>query len=75
MAINGLEHKQYWILQKEYHKKEMVTSIVENALVSHEEYPKYSGFYGPNGFLGGHVMSREFYKVHGQDDTVCRLLL
>lgn len=53
----------------------MVTSIVENALVSHEEYPKYSGFYGPNGFLGGHVMSREFYKVHGQDDTVCRLLL
>jgi len=66
---------KYWILQKAHHRKEKVTTLKEEALTTQESYGKWSGFYGPDGFLGGYVMTRGFYKVHGQDDTVCRLLV
>lgn len=74
-ASDGYKNKHYWILQKDHHRKEEVEAVVDNVLESKDEYGKWSGFYGPKGFMGGYVMYRGFYKVHGQDDTVCKLLL
>lgn len=74
-ALEGYHNKHYWILQKAHHRKERVISAKDGALNSQESYAKWSGFYGPKGFMGGYIMTRGFYKVHGQNDTVCRLLL
>lgn len=74
-ASNDYRNKRYWILQRAHHRKETVTTLKNDSLDTQESYGKWSGFYGPTGFLGGYVMTRSFYKVHGQNDTVCRLLL
>ncbi len=73
-AKEGYQTGRYWILQRAHHRKEQVTTAKDHTLATEESYGKWSGFYGPSGFLGGYVMNRSFYKVHGQDDTVCRLL-
>jgi len=75
MASEDFAKGSPWILQKAHHRKEQVTYSNSDVIESNPMYSKWSGFYGPKGFLGGHVMNRSFYKVHGQQDTVCRLLL
>ncbi len=74
-ARTGYHHRRYWVLQQAYHRKESVSYVVDTVAKSQKMYSKWSGFYGPNGFMGGYVMSRNHYKVHGQPNTVCRLLL
>ncbi|MFH0749913.1 MAG: hypothetical protein V1917_03305 [Candidatus Gottesmanbacteria bacterium] len=74
-AAEQFRRGQYWIIQKAYHKKESVSYVSEDSVVTKPMYTKYSGFYGPKGFMGGHVMTRSFYKVHGQNEGVCRLIL
>lgn len=74
-AAQGAARREYWILQKAYHRKEDVEYLSGEDTVTKNIYSKWSGFYGPGGFMGGVVFSRNHNKVHGQDDTVCRLML
>jgi len=53
IASYGFHHNHYWILQKAWHRKEKITFIKNSTLESKEIYSKYSGFYGPRGFMGG----------------------
>lgn len=60
-----------WMIQRaEVQREDVEVRSDEGRKVVRGATAKYSGFYGPAGFMGGLVMHRRFYKVHGQEDTI-----
>lgn len=74
-AAAGWRKKQPWMIQKAYHRKEKLSYLVGETMETSDMHSKWSGFYGPGGFLGGSLINRKSHKVHGQDDSICRLIL
>jgi len=67
--------RNFWIIQKGEYMKEHVNRQQDESSGGLDLHSRYSGFYGPDGFMSGIVFNRNFYKVHGQADTIIRLLL
>ena len=66
-----------WILQSESKgEKEIVSYYDETGTIAMAENQntKYSYFYGPCGSLGGIISYRKTNLVHGQPDTIIRLI-
>ncbi len=66
-----------WVLQAESKgKKEILSYYEETGTIAKAENQntKYSYFYGPYGSLGGIISYRKANLVHGQPDTIIRLI-
>jgi hypothetical protein len=60
-----------WLLQKEEYQEDEVTFTTRDGKIHNQKLrAKFSGFYGPYGFLGTLATHRHHFKVHGQEDTV-----
>lgn len=72
--ITGFSKNQFWIIQPSINSEEDVEFIERSGdLVKTSAHVKYSGFYGPTGFLGTMIMHRQFRKVHGSDSTIINI--
>ncbi len=75
MIKKNFTAKKYWIIQKGYSLKENAGFIKrDNIEYKAQVHSKFSGFYGPNGLMGILVMQRDFYKVHGNKDTIISIV-
>ncbi len=65
-----------WLLQEEENHNDEVTYISRKETIEKQNLrAKFSGFYGPFGFIGGLAMHGHHYKVRGQEDTVISCML
>ena len=75
MLKKDFNAKRYWIIQKGYSLKEEARFINRDNIEDRSQvHSKFSGFYGPNGLMGILVMQRNFYKVHGNKDTIVSIV-
>lgn len=72
--VEGFAKNEFWLIQPAIDHKEKITYLTRsNDDIETEARTKFSGFYGPAGFLGAMVMHRSFRKVHGSDETVINI--
>ncbi len=75
-CLSGYESGEIWILQAEVIHNDRITYLLRNGISETKILrAKFSGFYGPFDFIGGMVMHRNFFKVHGQADTVISFMM
>ena len=77
--INDYRNNRHpWILQSESkgNKEDVAFFDSNSASISetNNQNTKYSYFYGPYGVLGGVISYRKNNLVHGQPDTIIRLI-
>lgn len=73
--VDDERNGRYWVMQKAYRAKESVEVLNRDGSTEEiEGYSKWSGFYGPNGFMGMLVMNKNFSKVHGSENTVMSIV-
>lgn len=72
-ALRG-QSGQVWIVQPQEQNDDQVEFIKPNGTsLTANLTAKHSTFYGPGGYLGAVIQHRNFYKVHGQSDTIISL--
>jgi len=75
-GIKDFEKGRIWILQKDIkHDDEISYFDRDQNLCKERLRAKFSAFYGPYNCLGIIAMHRNFYKVHGQPETVISLMI
>jgi hypothetical protein len=66
---------RHWIIQPAFRSKERIATLARDGeAVESDAYPKWSGFYGPDGLMAISVYHRNFHKVHGSEDTVMSIV-
>ncbi len=74
--LEGFDAGHIWLLQRTETMKETVNWVTRKSeQVTKELHAKFSGFYGPSGFLGACVQHRDFFKVHGGTNTVFNICI
>ena len=70
-CLENFNTGEIWLLQKEDTQDDTISYFDRNSDdVQKQLRLKLSSFYGPGGCVGILAMHRNFYKVHGQNDTV-----
>jgi hypothetical protein len=75
-CIENYNSGEIWLLQKEDTHDDVISYSDRNSNEFQKKFRlKLSSFYGPDNCIGMLAMHRNFYKVHGQNDTVISCVL
>lgn len=74
-CLEGFSKGRIWLIQKEEKHDDWITYHSRDRNQSTKKLrAKFSGFYGPDGFIAAIAMHRAHNKVHGQSGTVTSLI-